>query len=94
MNSSIRPSAVFYMIHCKTDTKNCYYARGLGCIHIPFQSADTVQLQKITIVGRRQIIHNFFSAFVLFQKQVRLHVQWFKRQRSIRHILQRETKGP
>jgi hypothetical protein len=94
MNNANSPSAVFYMIHCKTGTKNCYYARGLGCTQIPFQSAETIELQKITLFGRRQIVHNFFSVFVRFQRAVRLHVQWFKRQRSVRRILERETKGP
>ncbi len=84
---------MFYMIHCKRNNASCYYANGIGCVSIPFQYAEHVELQKITLHNRKKHIHNLFPVFVRFQKRVRSYIRWLRQQRSVRTILQRELTG-
>ncbi len=83
----------FYMIHCRRYNTSCYYTNGVGCINIPFQHAESIELQKITLYNKKKYIHNFFPVFVKFQIRVRTYVRWVKKQRAVKTFLKRELTG-
>ncbi len=86
-------TSTFYMIHCKQSEASCYYTIGVGCMNIPFHTAEYVELQKITLFNRKKYIHNFFPVFVRFQRKVLKYVQWLRRQRNVKIFLQRQLTG-
>jgi hypothetical protein len=62
-------------------------------MNIPFQHAECIELQKITLYNKKKYIHNFFPVLVRFQIRVRTYVRWVKKQRAVKAILKRELTG-
>ena len=85
-----------YMIHCKSDRRDCYYSTGLHITSIPFEEFTKIKLQKITIVRQQnrgasmQIVYDLFPAFQRFQRAWRRRLKWI---RNPRHILVRDLYG-
>ena len=90
MNQEYIPQT-FYMIITITDGRNCYYSRGIYISHIPFASADQIELQKITFVGKKKFRHDLLPAFRRFQCAWRRRSKWIKR--CIKNISKREVTG-
>ena len=91
MNTNI--ASTFYMICCKQDHASCYYTNGVGCIHIPFKNAKSVELQKITFYGNNKFTRNLFPFFLKFQKHIHRYIRWIIKQRSVKVFLQRQLIG-
>lgn len=80
----------FYMIHCIGNRRNCVYSKGIYIENIPFESFQTIRLEKITLVNQKQFIHDCFPILVQFQRAWRRRNQWIK---NPRRILTRELYG-
>ena len=81
------------MIHCRRNNTSCYYTNGVGCVNIPFQYAERIEIQKITIYGNKKYTHNFLPVLLKFQKRLRSYIRWLGYQRCVKAILKRELIG-
>ena len=79
----------YYIICCIHPYSKCYYLSNT-LKRIPFELAESVQLQKITITRHFTHTHDLFPAFLKFQKRIKA---WFRKWRSPRTILRRELYG-
>jgi hypothetical protein len=80
----------FYLINCKKNNSNCYYARGVHITNIPFHTYKSISLQKITQNNRKQFIHDLYPAFLKFLKAIKLY---YKLCKNANFILKREIQG-
>jgi hypothetical protein len=80
----------FYMIQCIGNRRKCVYSKGIYVTHIPFETFETVRLEKITLVNQKQFTHDCFPIFKQFQQAWRRRHKWI---RNPRRILARELYG-